>query len=200
MTTRAKALKRALFSGLLLTVAACGTILHAGGSTADDTSKDYEPPQTWGAGIQFHFADSTWRGEPAVGNRLYGTEVMFFDGRRDRAITGKALFYSPANSVQTPWSRLWPRSTGEAETTLQITIRDRTGNAAAAKYPLLVRRNEFYRVFFGVYTNVPDGVWISPLRSTLRSFDVPPGAKRLPSDSLWVGYYAVPRDCFDCPF
>lgn len=62
------------------------------------------------------------------------------------------------------------------------------------------RPADFYRVYFAVYTDVPDDSWVNPLRSTLRSFDVPPVAKRWPSDSLWVGYHSVPRDCFDFPF
>lgn len=198
MTTLNMPLRPAFSLALLMTVVACGSILNPGGSAPGDTSKDFEPPPSWEAGFQFHFADSTWKGPPPV-EWIYGAEVAFFDGRRERILTGRDLFYSSSNSIRTPWSRLWPSRLPNGETTVRVTIADREGNRSVAEYPIRVGSDEFYWFNFHVYTRVQDSAR-SPVLLTDRSFDVPAGAKRLPSDSLWIGYVGRPRSCFNCPF
>lgn len=185
----------------VVVLAACGSILHGTGLDADDTSWEHKPPPSWEAGIQFHFADSVWKGPPAIGDRLYGAEVRFHDGRRERVITGSDLFYSSASAIQTPWYRIWlPAGTAELEPTLRVTIGDRHGNQAVAEYPVRVVLRDFHRVLFAVYTPPANpGPWISPARSTGRAYDVPEGAKEAPTDSLRIGYYPVPSPCFNCP-
>ncbi len=182
-----------------LALAACGPLVH-GGVSASDVSKDYEPPQDWEAGIQFHFADSAWRGKPDVGRRIYGAEVRFHDGRRERVVTGRELFYSASSAIQTPWYRVWlPAGDREIEPTLYVTIGDRAGNRTVAEYPLRVMRDGFYRVYFAVYTPDPDADRWNPMLSTTRVYDVPAGAKRVATDSLRISNHSVPRDCFNCP-
>jgi hypothetical protein len=192
--------KHTLTAALVLAVAACGSILQSGAPPAD-TSREYEPPPSWEAGIQFHFTDSTWNSEPAIGQRLFGAEVRFHDGRRERVVTGRELFYSSSSAIHTPWYRVWlPAGAREIEPTLRVTIGDRYGNRTVAEYPLRVMRDGFYRVVFAVYTPGLDEArgW-SPLHSTMRVYDVPADVKRLTTDSLRIGYYGVPRDCFNCP-
>ncbi len=171
---------RILITLSVVALAACGSILHGTGSDADDTSREHKPPPSWEAGIQFHFADSAWTGQPAIGDRLYGAEVRFHDGRRERVVTGSDLFYSSASVIQTPWYRIWlPAGAPDVEPTLRVTIGDRHGNRAVAEYPVRVVRREFFRVLFAVYTpRADEGPWISPARSTGRAYDVPVGAKQ----------------------
>ncbi len=186
---------------VVLALAACGPIVHAGVS-ASDVSKEYEPPPEWESGIQFHFIDSTWTGKPDMGRRIiYGAEVRFHDGRRERVVTGRELFYSASSAIHTPWYRVWlPAGAREIEATLYVTIGDQGGSRTVAEYPVRVMRDGFYRVGFAVYTPGPDeGRRWSEWNITSRVYDVPAGAKRVATDSLRIGYHSVPRDCFNCP-
>jgi hypothetical protein len=195
------AVKHALkFTLVGLALAGCGTILHSG-VPASDVSTDYEPPSDWEAGIQFSFADSAWKGEPSVGPLRYGAEVRFHDGRRQRVVTGRELFYSASSTIQTPWYRLWLLAGDrEIDPVLYVTIGDQAGNETIAEYPLRVRRDGFYSVRFAVYTPGPDeGRRWSQWNTTSRAYDVPAGAKRVATDSLRIGYHSAPRDCFNCP-
>lgn len=183
-----------------LSLAGCGSAILHSGASASDVSKEYEPPSDWEAGIQFHFADSTWRGNPS-GSRIYGAEVRFADGRKERVVTGRELFYSASSAIQTPWYRVWlPAGAREIEPTLYVTIGDRAGNRTVAAYPLRVRRDGFYRVYFAVYTpGLQEARGWNPMQSTTRVYDVPADAKRLTTDSLRISHHGVPRDCFNCP-
>lgn len=184
---------------LFFALAACSLFENAPGG--DDTSKEHKPPPSWQAGIQFRFADSVWSGHPPVGNPLYGAEVRFHDGRRERIVSGRGLFFSGTSVIQTPWYRIWfPRDARELNPTLRVTIGDREGHQSVAEYPIRVLHGDFHVVLLAVYTpEVVEGRWVSPARSTTRAYDVPAAAKELPTDSLHIGYFPVPSPCFNCP-
>jgi hypothetical protein len=189
-------MKRMTTAMLFLALTTCGPILHGTGPESNDTSSEHAPPLSWEAGIQFQFADSAWKGRPRMGDPRYGAEVRFHDGRTERVVTGGDLYNSPSGAILTPWYRIWlPADRREVEPSLRVTIGDRGGNRASAEYPVRIVRGDFYHVLFGVYTPQPvvEGGWVNPARPTIRAFDVPAGAKSAPSDSLRIGYYAIPR-------
>jgi hypothetical protein len=178
---------------LLLSVSACGSMRPVTGAEGD-TSRESEPPPAWQSGIQFHFADSTW----ATARELrYGARVEFFDGTGHRVVTGRDLWQNDG-PVHTAWHRLWLPASGELPVSLRITIGDPAGGQTVAEYPVVAKRDQFHRIYFGVYTRREEPHRPSVLHD-LRSFGVTRAARREPGDSLWIGYYVTGRDCFDCP-
>lgn len=139
-----------LWMVLPVSVAGCGSIPR-GSSAAGDTSPEYEPPPAWQSGIEFHFADSTW----ATARQLlrYGARVEFLDGTRYRVVTGRDLWQDDdGGPVHTAWHRLWLPASGELPVSLRITIGDPAGGQTVADYPVMAKRDQFYRIYFGVHT------------------------------------------------
>lgn len=177
----------------------CTSILHPG--RRDDTSADFEPPQSWVAGVKFQFVDSTyvWVTEGTPPSFRFGAEVEFFDGRSYRRVRGSDLFTTEANELRTPWYRIWMPEGSEYPLELRIKIGDPQGERTVSEYPLNVRADGFYQVRFGVgpvqRQRIPGG-WIP---NDLRTYPVPAGARTSSGDSLWVGWFSRVRECFDCP-
>ena len=165
---------------LLLGAGACGMV-RSMTSAEGDTSRESEPPPAWQSGIQFHFADSTW----ATARELlrYGARVEFFDGAGYRVVTGHDLWQNDGGPVHTAWHRPWLPASGELRVSLRITIGDPAGGQTVAEYPVVAKRDLFYRIYFGVHTYREEPHNRSALHD-LRSFGVTPGgtagARRLP--------------------
>jgi hypothetical protein len=189
---------RPLFLLSIATLAGCTTLLHSG--LRDDTSSDFEPPQSWVAGVNFQFVDSTyvWVTEGTPPTLRFGAEVEFYDGRRHRRVRGPDLFTTDANELRTPWYRIWMPNGLDYPLILRITIGDPQGERTVSEYPLNVVADQFYQIRFSVSTNDPHPrhIWIP---HDLRGYPVPAGARTSPRDSLWIGWVVRGRECFGCP-
>ncbi|MBW3571064.1 MAG: hypothetical protein KY467_08150 [Gemmatimonadetes bacterium] len=179
---------------LLVAAAGCSGLLSSSEST--HTSRAFEPPQSWEAGVVFLFRDSV--ADP--GNR-YGARVEFFDGAGRKVVaSGRDLFRTESGEVRTPWYRIWLPRSGEYPATVRITIGDSAGEQTVATYPLTVKNDVFYYVRFGIASFDHAGQRpTNPIVFGLRAYPVPAGARRAPGDSLWVSWVHRGRYCFDCP-
>jgi hypothetical protein len=137
------------------------------------------PPPSWDAAISFFLADST--------------RVEFFDGERMRVVHARERL--PERFGASPYYRVRPRPT--FATTIRVTANFPGHGTVTAEYPLNVERGTFYTVgAYPMWTN-PERVLISAQGA--RSYPMPPGARREPSDSLWVFWTAQTRECWNCP-
>lgn len=179
---------------LLISSVACTGLLNP--AEAPGTSRDFEPPPAWGAGVTFLFQDSA-----ANPSNAYGASVEVMDGAGGKVVaTGRDLFRTEGGEVRTPWYRMWPGEAGEYVATVRITIGDAARERTVATYPLVVKKDHFYYVSFGIATfDRASQRPTNPSVFDLRSYPVPAGARRAPGDSLWVSWVHRTRYCFDCP-
>lgn len=177
---------------LAVGVAGCSGFLTA--TESNRVSSAHEPPKSWESALLFRFEDSI-----QSASERYGARIEFFDGERQRAVTGADVFRQ-SGAARTPWYRVSMPASGEFSTTIRITIGDPTGEHAVAEYPLTMKVNDFYYVRSGVGTLQPGPQPpTNPMVLELRGYPVPAGARHAPSDSLWVSYVTRGRYCFDCP-
>jgi hypothetical protein len=177
---------------MALAMSGCTGVLNS--TESSRVSSAYEPPRSWDSALLFRFEDST-----QSESERYGARIEFFDGERQRSVTGADVFRQGGSS-RTPWYRVSMPASGEFATTVRITIGDLAGARTVAEYPLTMKANDFYYVRFGIGTLEP-GLHppTNPMVEELRGYDVPAGARRAPSDSLWVSHVTRGRYCFDCP-
>lgn len=179
---------------LLVGSGACSGLWIASGSS--NASRAFEPPRSWDAALVFLFADSVH--DPAT---RYGARIEVFDGSGRKVVaSGRDLFQAESGEVRTPWYRIWLPRSGEFAATLWITIGDGAGEHTVATYPLTVKKDHFYSVVIGIASFEATGQRpANPTVFDLRAYPVPAGARRVPGDSLWVGWVPRTRYCFDCP-
>jgi hypothetical protein len=135
------------------------------------------PPAAWDAAISFFLTDST--------------RVEFFDGRRTRIVYGRdRLEYG-----RETWYPVRARPT--FSTTIRVTAIFPGHGTVTAEYPLTVERGSFYTVSAVPMSDSPSRRLIGAQEP--RSYPMPPGARREPSDSLWVFWSGRTRDCWTCP-
>lgn len=194
-------MKNALTAGLLLALTSCGSIFTGSSLQPDDTSLDFEPPQSWAAGVKFQFIDSTfvWRTSGPAPTFPFGLRVEFFDGARYRQAVGTDVYSTDGGEARTPWYRVWMQRGSEYPLMLRITVGDPQGEEVTVEYPLDVKSDDFYAVGLAVGTNRRDSPY-GFVPNGSRSYPVPAGARRAATDSLLVGWTVRGRDCFNCPF
>ncbi len=163
----------------------------------DDTSSEFEPPQSWESAVTFSFADSSW----IPGLQNHG-RIEFFDGRRLRKASGRDLQHHPNGGTGTPWYRLWLPRDRDFPATFRITLENRSGDSVRIEYRLDAAPGQFYQVGFGIQTiadpdlsSPPPSPWIV---EGMQTYPVPVGMRSRPTDVLWVNYVRRPRECFRC--
>jgi hypothetical protein len=172
----------------------CSGVLHTDPQIS--TSTAFEPPSAWESAVSFSFADSTH-----FPNHPYTARIeLRIDGHRGRVITGRDLFTGPGGGLTTAWYQVPLPPTGSRPLSLRVVLTDTSGAESAADYPLLVERDRFYEVHFGVATTRPPRPEAPPLTEGLRGYAVKPAARMQPSDSLWIAYSFRTRNCFNCVF
>lgn len=177
MSSRLKALA---MTGVLLVAAcpSCTGILHL--TTQEDVWRSAEPPPpAWEAAVSFFLADST--------------QVEFFDGERMRIVHAREGLRERFGS--SAWYRVRPRPT--FSTTIHVTAFFPGHGTVKAEYPMNVEQGAFYTVSAYPSSRNPQSQVISARDA--RSYPMPPGARREPSDSLWVYWTARTRECWTCP-
>jgi hypothetical protein len=167
-------------TGVLLLAALHGCIAIRHAAAHRNVWRSAEPPPpAWEAAVSFLLADST--------------QVEFFDGERTRVVHardglaerfGASAFY-----------RVRPRPT--FSTTIHVTAHFPGHGTVTAEYPLIVEPGAYYTVSAYPSSRNPQQQ-IIPARDA-RSYPMPPGARREPSDSLWVYWTARTRECWTCP-
>ncbi|HLM68548.1 MAG TPA: hypothetical protein VK358_13510 [Longimicrobium sp.] len=181
-------------AGLVLSTASgCTTIVGPGSGGA--TSRAAEPPASWDSAILFQFRDAV--SDP---NTNFTARVeLQGDATSPRTVTGHDVYLTETGFLRTPWYRLRIADLDSTRMVVRVVLDHATGGRSEAEYPLTIKRAEFYYVSFGVGTREPPRPHMPDLVQELRSYPVPAGARRLPSDSLWIGYYKAGRYCFTCP-
>lgn len=109
------------------------------------------------------------------------------------------MYLTESNFLRTPWYRLRVVNGNASQVIIRLILDDASGGRTSVEYPIPVARDEFYYVLFDVGTREPEEPHRPSLIQELRRYPVPAGARRQPSDSLWIGYYAEGRYCFSCP-
>lgn len=165
----------------------CTTILGPGGG--GDTSRAAEPPASWESAVLFQFQDSL---RDSAANFAARVEL---DGRF--TVTGRDLYLTDSHFLRSPWYRL--RVAEPRHIQVRVMLEHPRGARTVAEYPILVERDEFYYVLFGVGTLEPEQPHRPYVVRELRKYAIPAEARRQPSDSLWIGYYTQGRYCFSCP-
>jgi hypothetical protein len=195
LNTRFRPARRGvLLCALATALWACGGLLPPAPEIA--ASREFEPPAGWEAAVAFSFADSTH----FPGHPFAARVELVVEGHRGRVITGRDLFYGPGGDLRTPWYRVPLRGAGSRPLLLHVVLTDTSGAVSAAHYPLLVQRDHFYDVHFGVGTPRPPRPEAPRLTEGLRSYPVNPAARMQPTDSLMIAYAFRTRDCFGCVF
>ena len=177
MSSRLKALA---MTGVLLVAAcpSCTGILHP--TTQEDVWRSAEPPPpAWEAAISFSLIDSM--------------RVEFFDGERTRVVHARERLAERFGA--SPFYRVRPRPT--FSTIIHVTANFPGHGTVTAEYPMNVERGAFYTVAARPSSMSPERQVISARDA--RSYPMPPGARREPSDSLWVYWTARTRECWTCP-
>ncbi|WP_420128908.1 hypothetical protein [Longimicrobium sp.] len=181
---------------LVATVLLCGCsgVLHPDPQIS--TSTAFEPPSAWESAVSFSFADSTY-----FPNHPYAARIeLRIEGHRGRVITGRDLFTGPGGGLTTAWYRVPLPSPGSRALSLHVVLTDTSGAESSADYPLLVERDRFYEVHFGVASTRPPRPEAPPRTEGLRGYAVQPAARMQSTDSLWIAYKFRTRDCFNCVF
>lgn len=170
----------------------CSTLMGPGAS--GDSSRAAEPPSSWESALLFQFSDFLVDPQADFAARV---EIIDQEGTARRTVTGRDVFLTESSFLRTPWYRL--RVAAPRRIALRVVVEHASGGRTVAEYPLSIRRDEFYYVIFGVGTRQPPEPHRPELIRELRTYELPSAAKRPPSDSLWIGYYAQGRYCFSCP-
>lgn len=179
---------------MLATVSGCTTILGSGGG--EGTSRADEPPSSWESAVLFQFRDSLSDPQANFAARV----ELGGDATTSRTVTARDVYLTESNFLRTPWYRIWlAGGAPQRQTVIRVVLEHATGALTVAEYPLTVKRDEFYYVSFGVATRQPPQPHHPDLLRELRSYPVPPEARRQSSDSLWIGYWSQGRHCFMCP-
>lgn len=177
MAVRGKALMRTA-ALVLAALSGCTAIRHP--SAQEDVWRSAEPPPpAWEAAISFFLADST--------------RVEFFDGQRMRVVHARERLSERFGA--SPFYRVHPRPT--FSTTIHVTAEFPGHGTVTAEYPMNVERGAYYTVSAIPSSRNPERVLISAQGA--RSYPMPAGARREPSDSLWVFWTARTRECWTCP-
>lgn len=177
-----------------IVLSACSGLLHP--EPEISSSSEFEPPKAWEAAVNFSFGDSTYFRQYPFAARV----ELSIQGHRPRVVTGRDLFNAPGGGIITPWYRVPLGSANARALTFRVVLTDTSGVESVADYPLLVKRDHFYEVRFGVGTAGPPRPEAPPLTEGRRWYPVAPTARVLPTDSLLITYVFRTRYCFDCPF
>jgi hypothetical protein len=184
------------FAAVVIAAACSGCTTMMGPAGGSDTSRAAEPPQSWESAVLFQFRDSL--SDP---HARFAARVEFRgDGAVPQNVTGADVYVTESNLLRTPWYRM--RILGNAperQMVLRVVLEHATGEHTEAEYPLTIKRDEFYYVSLGIGTREPAQPHRIDVMHELRSYPVPIAARRLASDSLWIGYYTRGRYCFSCP-
>lgn len=175
---------------LLASASGCTSIFRFGGNEA--TSRAAEPPASWESAILFQFRDSL---SDSLANYAARVEFDGEQGATLRTVTGGDVYLTESSFLRTPWYRLRVAR----QMVVRVVLEHPHTGPTVAEYPLTVKHDEFYYVLFGVGTREPEEPHRPSLIRDLRRYPVPAEARRQPSDSLWIGYYAEGRYCFACP-
>lgn len=163
---------------MLAALSSCTGLRHP--TAQEDVWRSADPPPpAWDAAISFSLADST--------------RVEFFDGERMRVVHSHEKL--PERFGASPYYRVRPQPT--FATTIRVTVNFPGQGTVTAEYPLNVERGTFYTVWTRSSWTNPEREMISAQGA--RSYPMPPGARREPSDSLWVFWTAQTRECWNCP-
>lgn len=191
---RGRAWKSGVLFAFTVVFCGCGGVLHP--EPEITTSTAFEPPSGWESAVSFSFADSTH-----FPNHPYAARVeLRIDGHQRRVITGRDLFHGAGGGLRTPWYRVPLRASGSRPLLLHVVLTDTSGAESVADYPLLVERDRFYEVHFGVATPRPPRPEAPRLTEGMRGYPVNPAARVQPTDSLLISYMYRTRDCFTCVF
>lgn len=183
---------RMMAATMLAAASGCTTILGPGGS--GETSRADEPPASWESAVLFQFRDSLSDPHANFAARV----ELGGDAFAPRTVTGRDVYLTESSFLRTPWYRLQINAES-SQVVIRVKLDDASGGRTEVEYPLTVKRDEFYYVLFGVATREPEESHRPSLIRELRRYAVPAEARRQPSDSLWIGYYAHGRYCFMCP-
>lgn len=163
---------------LLAAIPGCTGIRHL--TTQEEVWRSAEPPpHAWEAAISFFLTDST--------------QVEFFDGEKTRVVHAREGL--SVRFGASPFYRVRPRPT--FTTMIHVTAHFPGHGTVTAEYPLNVERSAFYTVSAHPSSKNPERQLISARDA--RSYPMPPGARREPTDSLWVYWTARTRECWTCP-